>query len=131
MKADQSLEVGKENVTAEISLTHMVKTVAGFTSASAKAAPGSMVILVPAGPDGRKDLYRRDQSDLDGSFTFFNVLPGRYLVLAVEDAWSVLWTAWTDATALAPYLAHAIPLEVAPAGKATLQIRQKVATLTR
>ena len=44
-------------------------TVEGFARRGGKAAPGAMVVLVPKDPDSHRDLFRRDQSDQDGSFS--------------------------------------------------------------
>ncbi len=109
VKEDQHLEVKSGSLRADVTLGHTVKSVDGMTEAAGKARPGAMVVLVPAGADTRRELFRRDQSDLDGSFTFFNVLPGRYLVVALDDAWNL---AWDDVAVLTPYLLHATPVDV-------------------
>jgi len=51
-----------------------------------------MVVLVPKDPETHQDMFRRDQSDLDGSFTLPDVVPGSYTVVAVEDAWGFDWS---------------------------------------
>ena len=51
-----------------------------------------MVVLVPKNPDGNRDLFRRDQSDLDGTFNLQNVVPGSYTVLAIENRWDLDWS---------------------------------------
>ncbi len=66
--------------------------VEGFATGSGKPASGVMVVLVPADPDSHVGLFRRDQSDLDGSFVLRNVIPGSYTVIAIEDGWSLDWS---------------------------------------
>jgi hypothetical protein len=67
-------------------------TVEGFVKRGAKAAPGMMVVLVPENPEANLELFRRDQSDLDGSFVLRGVVPGKYTVIAIEDGWTVDWS---------------------------------------
>ena len=85
----------------------------GVAARDGKAAGGAMVILVPAGADTGSALFRRDQSDMDGTFTLNNVVPGNYLLLAIDDAWQMRWT---DLPALTPYLNRAVPVSVADTG---------------
>ena len=66
--------------------------VEGFAKRSGKAAAGVMVVLVPADPESHIELFRRDQSDFDGSFTLPGVVPGSYTVIAIEDGWNVDWS---------------------------------------
>jgi hypothetical protein len=66
-------------------------TVEGFAKRSGKAAPGVMVVLVPKDPDSNRELFRRDQSDLDGSFSMRSVVPGPYTLIAIENAWDMDW----------------------------------------
>ncbi len=47
----------------------------GFVKQGEKPVAGAMVVLVPKHPDSSRDLFRRDQSDLDGSFTMQAVIP--------------------------------------------------------
>jgi len=46
-----------------------------------------MVALVPKDPESHLEMFRRDQSDLDGSFVLPRRDPGSYTIFAVEDAW--------------------------------------------
>ena len=39
-----------------------------------------------------RDLFRRDQSDLDGTFRFAGVVPGSYTLLAIENGWDLDWS---------------------------------------
>jgi hypothetical protein len=64
---------------------------------------GVMVILVPRDPESHQEMFRRDQSDLDGSFALRGVIPGGYTIIAVEDAWGV---EWLQPSVLARYIRH-------------------------
>jgi uncharacterized protein (DUF2141 family) len=71
-------------------VTGVVK-VEGFAKRAGQPMSGVMVGLVPRNPEAYPERVRRDQSDMDGSFTFRGVLPGSYTLIAVEDAWDFPW----------------------------------------
>lgn len=86
------------NVTAgatiQVSLTvaEGSATVEGFARADGKPAAGAMIVLVPDKPEANRELFRRDQSDLDGSFALRNVVPGSYTAVAIQDGWELDWS---------------------------------------
>jgi hypothetical protein len=57
-----------------------------------KPIDGVMVVLVPENPEQNPDLFRRDQSDSDGSFNLNGVVAGKYTVVAIENAWELEWS---------------------------------------
>lgn len=71
----------------------------------------SMVLLVPQHPTEETTLFRRDQSDSDGTFTLRQILPGRYTLIAIERGWEINYH---DPETLKPYLAHGEVVDVAP-----------------
>jgi hypothetical protein len=66
--------------------------VQGAAKRAGKAFAGAMVVLVPKDPEVDHDLFRRDQSDLDGTFTLHGVIPGSYSLLAIENGWDLDWS---------------------------------------
>ena len=68
-----------------------VVAVEGFVHRGGKPSSGVMVALIPKDPQSHLDMFRRDQSDSDGSFTLPAVIPGTYTLIAVEDAWGFQW----------------------------------------
>ena len=64
----------------------------GFVKRGGKAASGVMVVLIPKESSTREELFRRDQSDFDGSFSLRSVIPGQYSLVAIEDAWGFDWS---------------------------------------
>jgi hypothetical protein len=68
-----------------------VVNVEGFVHRGGKPSSGVMVALIPKDPQFHLDMFRRDQSDSDGSFTLPAVIPGTYTLIAVEDAWGFQW----------------------------------------
>lgn len=67
-------------------------SVEGFAKQGGQPVAGAMIVLVPKHPDANRELFRRDQSDLDGSFTLQNVIPGTYTVTAIADGWDLDWS---------------------------------------
>ena len=80
-----------------------VVSVEGFVQRGGKPSSGVMVALIPKDPQSHLDMFRRDQSDSDGSFTLPAVIPGTYTLIAVEDAWG---SQWMQPDVLKRYLQH-------------------------
>jgi hypothetical protein len=70
-----------------------------------------MIVSVPENPENNLPLFRRDQSDSDGTFTLPDVLPGRYRILAIENGRDL---EWGNAAILKPRLEHAASVSVQP-----------------
>jgi hypothetical protein len=96
-----SLSVSAVKGTAEIQ---------GVVKRSGKPFAGAFVVLVPGDPDGKRDLFRRDQSDLDGTFVFHDVAPGAYTVVAIENGWDL---DWAQPELIAAYAKLGVPVQVA------------------
>ena len=75
-----------------VTLIEGVASVEGFVKRGDKPASGIMVVLIPASLELQQDLFRRDQSDTDGSFSLPDIIPGTYTVTAIEDAWDFDWS---------------------------------------
>ncbi len=82
---------------------------------------GAMVVLVPRDPANNTPLFRRDQSDSDGTFTLPNVVPGQYTVVAIANGWDL---EWSNPAALQPYVKGGETVQVS--GSAKLQIKLQV-----
>jgi hypothetical protein len=82
---------------------------------------GAMIVLVPQDAANNTPLFRRDQSDSDGSFTLPNVVPGPYTVIAIANGWDL---DWSNPAVLQPYLKRGEPVQVPPDGK--LQVKVQV-----
>ena len=82
----------------------------GVVKRAGKGVAGAMVVLVPKDPDLHRDLFRRDQSDLDGTFSLQGIVPGSYTVLAIEDGWNL---DWSEPGVIAAYLKGGRTIEIA------------------
>jgi Carboxypeptidase regulatory-like domain len=85
----------------------------GVAKRGDQPASGIMVLLAP---DDNPVLFRRDQSDSDGSFTLGNVVPGHYRLLAVERGWEL---EWANRDVLNAFLKKSVPVEVRANDKLT------------
>ena len=58
-----------------------------------KATAGALVLLVPSTVDAPGSIteIRRDQSNTDGSFEMDDVIPGQYILVAIEHGWQMNW----------------------------------------
>ena len=79
---------------------------------------GAMVVLVPQDSGHNGPLFRRDQSDSDGTFTLPDVVPGAYTVIALANGWGL---EWGNPAVLQPYLKGGEAVRVA--GDAKLQVK--------
>jgi hypothetical protein len=82
---------------------------------------GAMIVLVPRDPGNNLPLFRRDQSDSDGTFTLSNVVPGAYTAIALANGWDL---EWANPVVLQPYLKPGEAVQVPAEGK--LQIKVQV-----
>jgi hypothetical protein len=96
-------------------------SVIGHAVLVGKPVDGAMVMLVPTtfGQPGAIDLLRRDQSNTDGSFELADVIPGNYILFAIDRGWTVNWH---DPATLNRYLVHGTPLSLQPRSKVQQEI---------
>jgi hypothetical protein len=83
--------------------------VEGVAERNGRPVSGVMVLLAPEDAKDNQILFRRDQSDSDGSFLLFNIIPGRYRLLAIDEGWEL---DWADPNVLAAYLKKSITVQV-------------------
>jgi hypothetical protein len=96
-----------------------VMRVEGFVQKSGKPAAAAMVVLVPNDPESNLELFRRDQSDLDGSFALAGIVPGTYTILAIENGWDL---DWAKPAVIESYRRHGQKIVVGENGKGTMRL---------
>jgi hypothetical protein len=104
--------IGSEPVTLSAKVVDATATIHGSAKLDSKPMGGIFLELVPmgsAGPLPRSSAMQTNQSDSDGSFDFPKVLPGPYIVLAIEEGWNL---DYESPDALLPYLAHGLKITV-------------------
>jgi hypothetical protein len=84
-------------------------SVNGVALHDGKMVEGAMMLLVPEEDAANIALYRRDQSDSDGTFAFANVVAGKYVVVGIADGWEL---EWSRREVVEKYLARGTKVEV-------------------
>lgn len=107
------------SLSVRLTLTGGSVRVEGFAKRAGKGVAGAMVVLIPKNPEANHDRFRRDQTDLDGSFTLLNVSPGSYTVIAIEDGWDL---DWAKPAVLEHYGRNGQPLTVGAHGTSTMHL---------
>ena len=100
-----------------------IVTIEGVVQKKDKKVAGVMVALVPNDPVAHIELFRRDQSDFDGTFVLRGVIPGSYTIVAVEDAWGL---EWLQPSVLARYVQHGQNLTVGELMRGTVTLPDPV-----
>jgi hypothetical protein len=116
------------SVSVEISVVAGTGTVGGIAKRGGKGVAGAMVVLVPEHPEGNRDLFRRDQSDLDGTFALPNVIPGTYTVVAIENGWDI---DWSRPEVIAAYGKSGRKIEVGSRSRAVVHVSEPVEVVSR
>jgi protocatechuate 3,4-dioxygenase beta subunit len=118
----RSLEIGEgQDVKLSVVLSRGTGQISGVAVKDGKPVDGVMVVLVPEFPEQNLALFRRDQSDSDGSFHLNGVIPGKYTVVAMENAWEL---DWFQASVIKKYLAGGEALQVQADSR--LEVKVKV-----
>lgn len=102
------------SASATVTLIVGSEEINGVAQKAGKGFAGAMVVLVPKNPEGNRDLFRRDQSDMDGTFSLHNVVPGSYSLVAIENGWDL---DWSQPAIIAAYARHGRAIEVRDTGK--------------
>lgn len=103
------IQIGSDAVALQADVAIGSATINGFAERNGKRFGGAMIVLVPHNPGANPSLFRRDQSNSDGSFTLPRVVPGRYTLIAIEDGWDLEWA--REGT-LQRYLPQGKPVEI-------------------
>jgi 5-hydroxyisourate hydrolase-like protein (transthyretin family) len=116
----QTLIISGGSVQLALTATRELTRIAGTVLQGDKPYPGAMVLLIPANPASNLTLFRRDQSDSDGTFTWREVLPGTYTAIALENGWDL---DWANPATLQPYLKSGTSVEVSGEGKLNIKVQ--------
>jgi hypothetical protein len=104
------------NSTLTLHIAEGRSALSGVAMMQGKPSVGAMVLLIPAtlGEPGNLNIVRRDQTNTDGSFDLNDVLPGQYILIAIDHGWQVNWQ---DPSTLRGYMMHGIPVDIASTAK--------------
>lgn len=86
-------------------------SLSGVATLDGKPSVGAMVLLVPITIEDRNSItvLRMDQTNTDGSFDLTNILPGQYILVAIDQGWQINWG---DPSTLRRYLMQGVPIEL-------------------
>jgi Carboxypeptidase regulatory-like domain len=115
------------SMNVSLSVVGSAMNVEGFARRNGKPFAGAMVVLVPNDPESNRTLFRRDQSDMDGSFNLLNVIPGTYTIVAIEDGWDL---DWASPGVIASYSQHGKTLTVG-GNKGSMRVQEPVEVLPK
>jgi hypothetical protein len=119
----RSLEfVGGTSIEGTVTIVGGQTVVQGIAKRNGKGAPGAMIVMVPKDPEAG-ELFRRDQSDLDGSFSLGTVIPGEYTVVAIENGWDLNWS---EPGVIGHYVERGQTITVPPAAQEPVHLSQAV-----
>ncbi len=117
----RTLDIGSNaSVHIAASVGRGVAQVDGVAQRSGQPFSGAMIVLVPRDAGNNSPLFRRDQSDSDGTFTLPNVVPGEYTVLALANGWDL---EWGNPAVLQPYLNGGEAVHITGDGKVQVQVQ--------
>jgi hypothetical protein len=108
-----------EPVQLTVDISQGLGLVEGVALQDAKGVGGVMILLVPQNFRDEPSLFRRDQSDSDGTFTLSQVSPGRYTVVAIENGWD---QEWANQDILKNWLSRGELVDVTPNGKHSIKV---------
>jgi hypothetical protein len=112
------------SASATVALTLAVGVdVQGVAKKAGKPFAEAMIVLVPRDVAGNRDLFRRDQSDLDGTFSLRSVVPGSYTLIAIENGWDL---DWSRPEIVAPYRKRGQPVEISSKASGTVQVKEVI-----
>jgi protocatechuate 3,4-dioxygenase beta subunit len=107
-------------VTLQIMIGKGQGQITGVALRDGQPLAGVMIVAVPSDPAHNQVLFRRDQSDSDGTFILPAVVPGDYTVLAFDIGWDLQWL---KPEVLKPYLAQGETIQVKQNGKYELKLK--------
>ena len=108
-----SLEfVAGASIEGKVTIVGGQTVVEGVAKHNGSGVAGAMIVMVPKDPEANGELFRRDQSDLDGTFSLGTVIPGDYTIVAIENGWDLNWS---QPGVIAHYVEHGKKITV-PAG---------------
>jgi len=93
--------------------------ITGLALKNNKPCSGAMIVLAPLDLRSNPALFRRDQSDSDGTFSLNAVVPGRYTLMAIEDGWDL---EWANPDGLKKYLPGGESVEIVPNQKSEIKV---------
>jgi protocatechuate 3,4-dioxygenase beta subunit len=109
--AGRYVTVGAGESTLTVHAASGRASLSGVAMLDGKPAVGAMVLLVPITIEDSNSIavLRQDQTNTDGSFDVANIIPGQYILVAIDHGWDINWG---DPSTLRRYLMQGVPVEL-------------------
>jgi Carboxypeptidase regulatory-like domain len=109
--AGRYVTLSSEASTLNLHIASGRSTLSGVASFQDKPSIGAMILLVPTTIDDPNSLriLRRDQTNTDGSYDLADVIPGQYILVAIDHGRQINWS---DSATLRRYLNQGVPVEL-------------------
>jgi hypothetical protein len=109
--AGRYVTVGAGESTLTVHVASGRASLSGVATLDGKPSVGAMVLLVPITIEDRNSItmLRQDQTNTDGSFDIANVIPGQYILVAIDHGWQINWG---DPSTLRRYLMQGVPVDL-------------------
>jgi hypothetical protein len=119
--AGRYVTVGAGDSTLTVHVASGRASLSGVATLEGKPSVGAMVLLVPITIEDPNSItfLRQDQTNTDGSFDLANVIPGQYILVAIDHGWQINWG---DASTLRRYLMQGVPVDL----KSSAMVKQNV-----
>jgi hypothetical protein len=120
--AGRYVTVGAGDSTLTVHVASGRASLRGVATLDGKPAAGAMVLVVPITIEDRDSItqLRQDQTNTDGSFDVANIIPGKYILVAIDHGWQINWG---DPSTLRRYLMQGVPVEL----KSSAMVKQNIA----
>jgi hypothetical protein len=106
-----------------VTVSESVTRIEGIARKNDKGIGGVLIVLVPQDPGANLALFRRDQSDTDGSFALLDAIPGQYTIVAIENGWDL---DWARPEVIGRYLTKGIAVSIDASSGKLLRLSQPV-----
>jgi hypothetical protein len=113
--------VGAGDSTLTVHVASGRTSLGGVAMLDGKPSVGAMVLLVPITIEDRNSItvLRQDQTNTDGSFDLANIIPGQYILVAIDHGWQINWG---DPSTLRRYLMQGAPVDL----KSSANVKQNI-----
>ena len=120
--AGRYVTVGAGDSTLTVHVASGRAMLSGLATLDGKPCTGAMILLVPITIEDANSItiLRQDQTNTDGSYDLSNILPGQYILVAIDHGWQINWG---DPSTLRRYLMQGVPVDL----KASAIVKQSIA----
>jgi hypothetical protein len=109
--AGRYVTVGAGDSTLTVHVGSGRASLSGVSTLDGKPCVGAMVLLVPVTIEDPNSItiLLQDQTNTDGSFDLANIIPGQYILVAIDHGWQINWG---DRSTLRGYLMQGVAVEL-------------------